>query len=219
MKLLQFLSFIRNLEAFKQLVDDQVYYRIEFPVSDFLRFTGGNEKSQYQRIKALNFLKSLQEIKSPLQKFSDSEFRSSVMFPYLKLEKQGKTWIVKIAIGEELHFYNYPFIFSSSFLHYRNKCDLLVKLKLIESISTVGLEKKFYVKDFLNQFSLSNKDRTMIKKSIIDGFSILTDTKFIHPQFYLFIKSGRTKETNKLTTLLISQSYIIYFYETIDLNN
>ena len=80
---------------------------------------------------------------------------------------------------------------------------------------TLTLEKKFYVKDFLNQFSLSNKNQTIIKKSIIDAFSILLDTKVIEPQFKLITKSGQLKETNKLTTLLISQTYIIYFYEKI----
>ena len=56
LKLLQFLFFIRNLEALKQFINDQVYYLIEFPVADFLRFTGVNEKSQYQRTKVLKFL-------------------------------------------------------------------------------------------------------------------------------------------------------------------
>lgn len=166
LKLLQFLSFIRALEDSKQSIDDQVYY----VVVDFIRFTGGNEKSTYQRTKVLEFLKSLQEIKPFIQKFSDSSFRSSIMFPYLKLEKQGKAWIVKMATGEELYFYNYPFTFSSSFLHYRNKHDLQVKLKLIESISVTDLEKRFYIEEFLNQFSISNKKRTKI---IIVFFNLL----------------------------------------------
>lgn len=143
------MSFIRNFEGLKLFLNDQVYYWITFPVADFLHFTGVNEKSQYQRTKALIFLKNLQEIKPLLQKFSDNEFRSSVMFPYLKLEKQGKAWIVTMVIGEEVYFYKYPFFFPNSFLTYQSKYDLEVKLKFIESISTVGLFKKFYVKDFL----------------------------------------------------------------------
>lgn len=157
MKLLQFLSFIRNLAASKQFVDDQVYYRIEFPLVDFIRFIGGNDKSTYQRTKALNFLKSLQELKPLLQKFSDTHFRSSVIFPYLKLEKQNRLWIVRMAIGEELYFYQYSFFFPNSFLTYQSKYDLEVKLKLVETISTVGLEKKFDIQEFLNQFSVSNQ--------------------------------------------------------------
>lgn len=87
-KFLQFLSFIRKFEGLKKFIDNQVYYIIEFSLAKFLRFTSVNEKNQYQRIKALNFLKNLQEIKPLLRKFFDNEFRSSVMFSYLKLEKE-----------------------------------------------------------------------------------------------------------------------------------
>ena len=135
LKLLQFLSFIQTLKDSKQSIDDQVYYVIEFLVVDFIGFTGGNEKSTYQRTKALEFLKSLQNRKPLLQKFSDSSFRSSIMFPYLKIEKEGKAWIVTMAIGEEIYFYQYPFFFPSSFLTYHSKYDLEVKLQLIGSIS------------------------------------------------------------------------------------
>lgn len=88
-KLIQLLSFIRRLEYSKQFINDQVYYVIEFAVMDFLSFTGGNAKSTYQRTKALEFLTSLQDIKPLIQKFSNNEFRRSVMFPYLKLTKQN----------------------------------------------------------------------------------------------------------------------------------
>ena len=47
-RLLQFLSFIRNLKRLKQFVDDQIYYLTEFPVADFIRFLGEDPKSSYQ---------------------------------------------------------------------------------------------------------------------------------------------------------------------------
>lgn len=87
-KLIQFLSFLRTLEFSRQFIDDQVYCVIEFAVMDFIGFIGGNMKSMYQRTKALEFFRSLQEIKPLIQKFSNEEFRRSVMFPYLKLKKQ-----------------------------------------------------------------------------------------------------------------------------------
>jgi len=52
---------------------------------------------------------------------------------------------------------------------------LEIKLQLIESFSQVELEKRFPVKNFLNQFSVSNKDKTKIKKQLIDSFSRLKD--------------------------------------------
>jgi hypothetical protein len=121
-------------------------------VRDFIGFTGGNMKSTYQRTKALEFLTSLQDIKPLIQKFSNEEFRRSVMFPYLipylKLKKQNRKMDCYMAVGEEFYFYQYPFFFPNSFLIYKNKYDLEIKLQLIESFSTVELEKKLTVKDF-----------------------------------------------------------------------
>jgi len=41
---------------------------------------------------------------------------------------------------------------------------LETKLQLLESISTIDLEKTCSMKDFLNQFSVSNKDLTKVKQ-------------------------------------------------------
>lgn len=104
---------------------------------DFIGFTGGNMKSTYHRTKALEFLTSLQDIKPLIQKFSNEEFQRSVMFPYLKLKKQNRRWTVRMAVGEELYFYQYPFFFPNSFLICKNKYDLEIKLQLIESYPIV----------------------------------------------------------------------------------
>ena len=74
-----------------------------------------------------------------------------------------------MAIGEEFYFYQYPFFFPNSFLSCKNKYDLEIKLQLIESFSTVELEKKLLVKKFLNQFSVPNKDLAKIKKQLHDA--------------------------------------------------
>jgi len=139
-KLIQLLSFIRTLEYSKQFINDQAYCVIEFSVMDFISFTGGNTKSTYQRTKALEFLTSLQDLKPLIQKFSDNEFRRSVMFLYLKLTKQNRRWTITITIGKEFYFYHYPFFFPDSFLIYKNKYGLEIKLQLIESFSQVELK-------------------------------------------------------------------------------
>ena len=51
----------------------------------------------------MEFFKDLQELPPFVEKFSDSEFQSSIMFPLLKLTKQGRSWFLKIAIGEQLY--------------------------------------------------------------------------------------------------------------------
>ena len=68
-----------------------------------------------------------------------------------------------MTVGEELYFYKYPFFFPNSFIICKNKYDLEIKLQIIESVSQVELEKRFPVKEFLNQFSVSNKNLTKIK--------------------------------------------------------
>ena len=218
--MIQFLSFLRTLGYSKQFLDDQPFYVVEFAGMDFLSFTGVNCKNTYQRSKALEFLTSLQEIKSVVQKFSDNEFRRSLMLPYLKLKKQNRRWTIRMAIGEELYFYQYPFIFQDSFVRWEDKYDLSVKLKLIESISTIDLEKRFPVKSFLNQFSIANKKRSRIKSKVINLFFELRDYGLIEDELELTFNSTNikdkrvlTKKVKDLNSKLITKLNYISFHE------
>ena len=68
-----------------------LYYNIiEFTIVDFLHFLDKDVKSTYQRTKLMKFFKDLQELPPFVEKFSDSEFQSSIMFLLLKLTKQGQ---------------------------------------------------------------------------------------------------------------------------------
>jgi hypothetical protein len=225
-KLIQLLSFLRTLGYSRQFLDNQAYCVVKFAVRDFIGFTGGDMKSTYQRTKALKFLTSLQELKPLIQKFSNEEFRRSVMFPYLipylKLKKQNRKWTVTLAVGEEFDFYPYPFLFPNSFLICKNKYDLEIKLQLIESFSTVELEKKLLVKRFLNQFYGPNKDLAKIKKQLIDSFFILKDSQLIENKFSLISKNGSSNEvrlrTGKIESLspgMLSKSESLSFWEKI----
>ena len=88
--LFRFLSFIQDREASKQFLDDQVYYLVTFPVMDLTRYLGLNERSHYQRNKILEILQSLQRVKPVLDNLDDIYFRSSVIFPYIKVQKKGQ---------------------------------------------------------------------------------------------------------------------------------
>ena len=214
-KLIQFLSFLRTLGYSIQFLDNQAYCVIEFAVMDFINFTGSNARSTYQRTKALEFFASLQEIKPLIQKFSNNEFQRSVMFPYLKLKKQNRRWTIRMAVGEELYFYQYPFLFPNYFISYQNKYDLEIKLQLIESFSTVGLEKRFPVRNFLNQFSVPNKELKKIKKQLVDSFSTLKGSELIENEFSLNYKNGSSKKVEDLTSIMISKSESLSFWEKI----
>lgn len=149
----QFLTFIRRFKGVKQYNGDQVYYLITFPVSDFLQFTsftGVPRKRQYQLKKILSFLLSLQKLDPIVEIFSDASFRSYVIFPYISVIKQGKSWVARISISEQLYFYKYPFFLPEEFLLYKDKYDMEVKLQFIQSFNVSSLEKKFDVEDFLN---------------------------------------------------------------------
>ena len=74
-----------------------------------------------------------------MEKFSDMEFRSSIMFPLVKLSKQGRSWIFKVAIGNQLYSYSYPFVFKNSLCNYQSTYDLLIKFKIIVVLSTTDL--------------------------------------------------------------------------------
>ena len=79
-----------------------------------------------------------------MNNFSDTSFRSSVMFPYRELKNQSRFWVIMIATGEDLYFNHYPFSFPSCFLGDQSKYDLQVKLKLIQIISVIDLKKTLY---------------------------------------------------------------------------
>ena len=116
----------------------------------------------------------------------------------------------------------YPFFFPNSFLICKNKYDLEIKLQLIESFSTVELEKKLLVKKFLNQFSVPNKDLAKIKKQLIDSFFVLEDSQLIENKFSLISKNSssnevrdRTEKIESLSPGMLSKSESLSFWEKI----
>ena len=149
--------------------------------------------------KLLNFLISLQTLPPLIEKFSDIEFRSSVMFPSFKMRKQGRSWVLRIAIGEQLYLYNYPFIFSDSLLYFKNKSDLIVKLEIIQVFSTNSLEKRFPVENLIHQFP--KKKRAQIKKLIVELLDELKKSKLIESNFNIVLKKGSSKKVKNLTPL------------------
>jgi len=106
----------------------------------------------------------------------------------------------------------------SDYTSCKNKYDLEIKLQLIESVSRVELEKKFPVKKFLNQFSVSNKDTTKIKKQLIDLFSRLKDSQLIENEFRLTSKNCSSKEVRQVENLspgMLSKTESLSFWEKI----
>ena len=101
---LRFLSFLQSQtkKSYTRSFDDQVYYMIRFPLSDFILYIGADHKSHYQRKKALQIFKDLEAFqifklqRFTLEDFDDFEFCSSVIMPYLKVKKNGRLWTVNL---------------------------------------------------------------------------------------------------------------------------
>jgi hypothetical protein len=90
---------------------------------------------------------------------------------------------------------------------------LEIKLQLIESFSTVGLKKTFPVKNFLNQFSVPNKQLKKIKNQLLDSFSRLKDSELIENEFILNYKDCSSKKVKDLTSIMISKIESLSFLE------
>ena len=178
----------------------------EFPTQEFLEqvsiSTSKSAKLKKHIVTVLSELKDHKLIKSKFQ----------------VLTKQNKRWTIIMAIGEEFYFYQYPFFFPNSFLIYKNKYDLEIKLQLIGSFSQVELKKIFPVKKCLNQFSVPNKDLTKIKNQLIDSFFELKDSELIENEFSLTFKNGSLNETKKIEDLspgVLSKIESFSFWEKI----
>jgi len=188
--LFRFLSFIQDREASKQFLDDQVYYLVTFPVVDFIRYLGLNERSHYQRNKILGILQSLQTLKPVLNYFDDIYFRSSVMFPYVKIQKKGQVWIGTVAIGEQLLSYKYPYHFTNYFTSWKDKYQCQVKFQVLQTISTSQLEKQLSVENFLKRFNVPNKKQTEIKQLILESLNELINSQLLQSQLKIIKKDG-----------------------------
>ena len=169
---LRFLSFLQNQtkKSYTPSFDDQVYYMIRFPLSDFILYIGADHKSHYQRKKALQIFKDLEAFQIfklqtfTLEDFDDSKFCSAVIIPYLKVKKKGRLWTVNVAIAKELYEYKYPFQINEYFLTWKTIYQFQVKSQIITITATDSLKKEFYIQEFLKRFSVFNKKKHNLNK-------------------------------------------------------
>lgn len=213
--LLQFLAFSRSKNYNKVQIYDQIYYLIEFTLKEYIEFSGVKNINQYQRDKFINLFYSFQKTEPLITYFTDTHFQSLLVFPYVNVQKQANSWVVKVAISKLLYAYQYPFSFPNTFLTYKNIYDLQLKLQLIEAISTVTLEKVFYVEVFLKQFNVSTSKKAIMKKHIVKIFNQLQIFGIIKNHYRLIKKSQQIEQVDTLTHLLVGQANRIYFYENI----
>lgn len=221
---LRFVSFLQSQikKSDTRSFDDQVYYMIRFPLSDFISYIGADHKSHYQRKKALQIFKDLEAFQIfklqtfTLADFDDFEFYSSVIIPYLKVKKNGRLWTVNLAIAKELYEYKYPFQMNEYFLTWKTNYQFQVKSQIMAITATDSLKKEFYIQKFLTRFNVSNTKKTKLKQMLIEAINQQINNQLIQPQFKIIQKDGSAKRNNKLQVHDIGQIELIYFYETVD---
>ena len=198
--LLQFLTFVKHLDIDPSrdfdthLIENQLYYILKFPLSQFVKFTGIQISNKYQREKIVEYFKQLQKIDPIVKEFSDGAFRSYVVFPYADATNpSGRSWVVKIYVAQELFYFNYPFQFTKSFIASKSKNDLYLKVKLIQTLAVKQTQKIFDLEEFLFRVSLPNPYIIQLKKTIIQLLNELVDNQLIENNLEIITKKGTNR--------------------------
>lgn len=139
---LQFLVYVRNLDYEIDSLGSTSYRMVIFRVQDFLKYQNSTVKSTnyYQLKKLIDFFDELQT-SSLIKSFTDTEYRSLVTVPEVKLQKSKQNcWTAKIWIAEELFYYPHPFLLPDLLKRKLRKYEF----EVIQVFSSVDLEKSFF---------------------------------------------------------------------------
>ena len=91
----------------------------------------------------------------------------------------------------------------------------MIKFIFLQSFCRVSIRKEFPTQEFLEQKSISNYKRAKLKKCIVKVFHELQYLKVSEPEVKILTKQNRLKEVTRLTSILVSQSELIYYRENI----
>lgn len=158
-------------------------------------------------------LQDFMSLEPIIQTFSDIHFRALVFFPNIKVLPRGRISIVSMTLAEQLFYYHFPCYFTSYFNQWNNKYQFYVQFEILRIMSTPSLQKEFHVQEFLQQFNLSNKKQTQIKRLIIQSLQELVDKRILKSVFKTTQKDGSLRVQNNLTSRLITKNKVIYLEE------
>lgn len=215
---IQLLSFARTCQLKQRVkINGEILNTFSFPLTKFVKQIGLHPLNSYQRKNLLEFFRKLQDLPPIYQWFSDSEFRSSIVFPIIRVTNQSSKHtklIISITVCEAFYDLTYPFYFPNNFFIFHNKYDFRIKFAIIQSMSCqLSNRKILYVEDLLN--GLNNKNKNYILQSLIQQFQYLNNKKFIKDEFYLIQKDNQIIQVNQLTKQLVNSTKQLIFYENI----
>jgi len=159
----------------------------------------------------LDFFDELQ-INSLIKIFSDTQYRSLVTIPEVKLEKgKQNTWVANVWIADEFFYYAHPFLLPDLLKRKLTKHQFEVQFKVIQVFSSVDIEKHFYIDEFFHHYTsvFSNQEKTKIKEYFIQLIQLFEEHKLIEST-YKVVSTKTLYQTNQLTSQNISKGFIVY---------
>ena len=213
---LKFLKFTTSLDYKTEIFDGDSYRILIFRVKDFLDVSHSYYNSQneyYKMQKTKDFLQDLQQ-NLFVKCFTDDYFKSLVTVPKLEIYKckKSKCWLTRVLLLEELFDYQYPFkypdLFETESIKF-NKDQYLVRFEFIRLFSSKSATKHFYLRNFFQQHSVSNKRICDIKRIFIELTQQFYQFGLIQPKVKLMLHSNYI-DIEDLTTFNISDGFILY---------
>ena len=185
-------------------------------MKDFLDVSHSHYNSQdeyYKMQKTKDLLRNLQQ-NLFIRYFTDDYFKSLVTIPKLELYKckKSKCWLTRVLLLEELFDYQYPFkypdLFETESIKF-NKDQYLVRFEFIRLFSSKSATKHFYLRNFFQQHSVSNKRIRDIKRIFIELIQEFYQFGLIQPKVKLMLHNNYI-DIEDLTTFNISYGFILY---------
>ena len=211
---LKFLKFTTSLNYKTEILDGESYRIIIFRVKDFLDVSHSHYNSQdeyYKMQKTRDFLRDLQQ-NFFIRCFTDDYFKSLVTIPKLEVYKckKSKCWLTRILLLETLFDYQYPFRYPDLFATKSiklNKDQYLVRFHFIRVFSSKGATKNFYLREWFQQHSVSNKRMCDIKRIFIELIQEFYQFGLIDSKVKLMLHNNDI-DIEDLTTFNISDGFI-----------
>ena len=210
--LLQFLTYAQQLDFKIDFLGDTSYRTVHFRIDHFLKFQNPTLKSTsyYKLKKARLFFEELQNA-TFLTSFSSTQFQRLVAIPKVKIikSKKLKCWMGNIWLVEDLFHYKYPFLFPDLFRRKISKDEFDVAFEVMKTYSSVSIQKKFFIKEFLASYRISNQRITNMKRTFIQLVKLFEEHSLIQSN-YTIISDGKVYHTDQLTSSNISEGFIVY---------
>ena len=201
------------------ITEEQFYYELKFPLSQFVEFTGMQLSNHSDRKKLIGYFKQLHKLDPIVKEFSDGAFRSYVCFPYADCTNPScRSWVIEVLVVEELFCFPYPFQLPKSFLRSGSKNDLRLKVLFMKSLAVSEREKILDLKEFFNTISLPNTALIQIKKSLIQLLSELVENRILQDEVKILLKSGKERDRlikNLTTSDITRRIKYLKFHEII----